>query len=311
MTKETRVGLLVGMLFIIAFGLILAELTGTDAAPPAPAAAEEALGAYAHAPVIEDVPLPYEGSADPRPGDAVVSFGPGPPPGLTDGAVVQATMTPPPGGADRGGVAEMELHPGPAVLAARGTEGAALLPKPAPRPTPSPAPAPRPPAPRRRIHEVQANDTLIRIARRVYGKENELHYKLIYKANRRILPDEATLSIGQKLVIPPLPMATKPPATTARRTAPAPAPRARAAGEGEVVELDVRELGRRFASAPPRRSSARRVYVVQRGDCLTGIARRFLRDGSRAAVLKIYNANRSLLDSPDRLPVGARLNIPS
>ena len=56
MTKETRIGLLVGLLFIVMFGLVLSELAGTSTIPPTPAAAEENLENYVHTPVIDDHP---------------------------------------------------------------------------------------------------------------------------------------------------------------------------------------------------------------------------------------------------------------
>lgn len=54
-----------------------------------------------------------------------------------------------------------------------------------------------------------------------------------------------------------------------------------------------------------------RTYVTRSGDTLTGIARRFLNSPSRAAVVKIFNANRDKLSSPDKLSIGIRLVIPN
>lgn len=56
----------------------------------------------------------------------------------------------------------------------------------------------------RRTYAVRRNDSLTRIAQRVYGRGNVKYYRLIYEANRAILPDERTLRAGQILVIPPL-----------------------------------------------------------------------------------------------------------
>jgi len=58
-------------------------------------------------------------------------------------------------------------------------------------------------APQRR-YVVRPNDSLTRIAQRVYGRGNAKYYKRIYEANRGILPNERTLRVGQVLVIPPL-----------------------------------------------------------------------------------------------------------
>ena len=165
------------------------------------------------------------------------------------------------------------------------------------------APAVRP-APRRRVYTVRPNDNLIGIARQVYGMGNGRYYKRIYEANRRLLPDESTLSIGQELVIPPLEKPSSTP-SAASPTGAGPPPTAR-----EYVEVDAAALRSHFASPAPRRP-ARRTYVVQRGDNLTGVARKVLNDDSPAAVQKLFNANRDTLESPDLLQVGMKLNIPS
>jgi len=70
------------------------------------------------------------------------------------------------------------------------------------------APArPAPVAARRRpleTYTVRANDSLIKIARRVYGRDGQRHYKRIFEANRDVLKDESALRVDQVLVIPPL-----------------------------------------------------------------------------------------------------------
>lgn len=66
-------------------------------------------------------------------------------------------------------------------------------------------PAPRP---RQRTYTVQPNDSLSRIARKVYGSSNPKYYKAIYEANKDRMPDIATVRAGQELVIPPHPDGT-------------------------------------------------------------------------------------------------------
>jgi len=317
MTRETRIGLLVGLLFIITFGLVLSELTGTGAGPPAPAAAEESFDSYAHTPVIRELAHPI-GYAEPgrnaAAGDGTVSSVPAG--GRTGGEAAELTLRP--GAAERGGggIVEADIRQGTTVLAA--TE-----PPDAPRSPESPdsaPPAPARPEPRRRVYKVQADDNLIRIARKVYGRGHEQSYKVIYNANLGILPDEATVYIGQELVIPPLPGASSPaapsaaaPPARAASTPPALAREVPAAGSASgrrYVELTAEELARRVASGSARRTRARK-YMVRRGDSLTNIARRLMRDDSPAAVRKLYNANRDRLGHPDSLPVGVELMIPS
>jgi len=317
MTKETRIGLLVGLLFIVMFGLVLSELAGTSTIPPTPAAAEENLDNYVHTPVIDDHPASNVRGRPARPAGPVAAA-PASPVAPAPGAVIESTLRPPGEAVGRGGIIETEIHPRTIVLAARREQPDVKPPEPAVAPAPVPAP-PAPTRPRPRVYTVEAGDNLTRIARKVYGREGEKHYKRIFRANRRTLPNESTLSIGQKLVIPALseapargPTPAAAPATprpdVTRLHPPAPAGEPTAA---RYLELAVDELGRRLGGRTPSRSRSRRTYVVQRGDSLTDIARRLLHDDSPAAVRKIFNANRDQLASPDQLSIGMELQIPS
>ncbi len=56
-------------------------------------------------------------------------------------------------------------------------------------------------------------------------------------------------------------------------------------------------------------ASGGQTYVVQSGDTLSGIASKVL--GSAARFDELYEANRDVLESPDRLRLGQRLRIPN
>ncbi len=144
---------------------------------------------------------------------------------------------------------------------------------------------------RTRTYRVCSGDTLIGIARKVYGRRFENEHLRIYRANRDKLSDPAALSVGQVLVIPPLP--------------------GRLAGNRQVAlkkpqkhytEMTMSVFGKRFGND--------RTYIVRSGDCLTGIARRTMGDASKSAVRKLLNANRDRLANPNRLSVGMKLKIP-
>lgn len=71
-----------------------------------------------------------------------------------------------------------------------------------PQPKPATSHPATPPA-GSRFYIVKKGDNLSRISRQVYGSSK--HYRIIFDANRGILPSMSQLSLGQRLVIPPLP----------------------------------------------------------------------------------------------------------
>jgi len=318
MTKEKPIGLIVGLFFIIVFGLILSELTGTNATlPPAPAAAEENIGAYSQTPTIDDY-VPYDPSPLISPGGSA----------LGADAVVDVHMSRP-GAADRGGVIEAELRPDAAVLAATQLPPAVTevpLARVAPignRDTARAAHGTIYVGPggvssehlvgqaaearaRTRTYVVKPGDTLIGIARKFYGAGHEREYKRIFAANRGSMRTESSLSIGQELTIPPLSLTdgarSDRPARGSTNGGPT--------GRGRYATASLGELSGALSVMNRRPARAARTYVVQRGDNLTGIARRLMRDDSIAAVRKLFEANRDVLDSRDRLRIGMKLRLP-
>jgi LysM repeat protein len=59
------------------------------------------------------------------------------------------------------------------------------------------------------------------------------------------------------------------------------------------------------APVPP----AEQWYTVVAGDTLSGIAKKFY--GKASLYMKIFEANRDILDNPDKIKVGQKLRIPS
>ena len=283
MTRETRIGLLVGLGFIILFGLILGMLNDYSELPRPVRWTEQR--SFEFWPQAGDMPKPL---AEPvaalsqdQPGGIEVAMSDPSWAGADGAAVVDASLT-----AQRSGIGGESL-----VVVDMAAHGAA----PAVEGTADAAPKPQ-------TYTVQPNDSLSRIAKKFYGSEQK--YRQLFEANRDVLKDENTLAVGQVLVIP------EPPAA-ADRGAPVPPAPARPAGQGQHYRvLEEAELGTFFAKAPKQPPGSGKTYVVRRGDNLTGIARRFLNDDSPAAVRRIYSANQDKLQSPDWLPVGVELKIP-
>lgn len=147
-------------------------------------------------------------------------------------------------------------------------------------------------------YTVVQGDTLIGISRKVYGSDR--HHQRILDANRATLPDARSLRPGQTLTIPSLP------------AAPPPVPAANPAGgtrSGAAVAGNA-DSGHRTVSYENLRETVARTYRVESGDTLSRIARRELNDDSEAAVRKLFEANRDVLESPNQLRVGVVLTVP-
>lgn len=129
---------------------------------------------------------------------------------------------------------------------------------------------------------VQKGDTLWVIAKKVYGKGSQWHR--IYDANRdRLASPEANLKLGMKLAIPAAEAAPVP----SREAAPADA------------------WGSQMAAV-----GSGRTHVVESGESLYTIARKYYGSGEKAKTDVIFTANRSKMSSPDMLKVGMSLEIP-
>jgi nucleoid-associated protein YgaU len=271
MTRETRIGLVIALVFIISFGLILSELTG-GASPPR----EDGLSVTVEAsgpsfpPIIEVSETPEVG--------------------------VVATVSPEDERDDRDESPEMDL-----ISLAAQDPGVPSKTETEPQRPPD---GERDPPPSPRTYVVRPDDTLWGIARKFYGEGSEGRYKEILSANREILSDESLVHVGQKLVIPghspPGREPERPTFEAGEVSLPIVPPSPRGSARRE---MNLNELKRYFRSS-------QRIYVVRDGDNLTGIAREQLNDGSGGSVMKIYNANRDKLTSPDVVPVGTRLRIP-
>jgi len=74
-------------------------------------------------------------------------------------------------------------------------------------------------------------------------------------------------------------------------------------------EMDAQELEAYVRGSAAQ--AATQTYVVKTGDTLTGIARRFMGDGSWASVEKLFEMNRHVLTDPDRLDIGMQLTVPA
>ena len=149
-----------------------------------------------------------------------------------------------------------------------------------------------------KIYVVSEGDSLASIARKFYGSgegNKKINIARIFDANRKLLKAPDEIQIGQKLVIPPLLVASLP-------------------SKGKVVNVlsgteftKVESIGKRHLLTKGRQAEQNKEYVVKEGDSLWRIAAEQLGNGSRCSEIAKLNA----LDSEDNLSVGMCLKMPA
>lgn len=146
-----------------------------------------------------------------------------------------------------------------------------------------------PDRPVRYVHVVEPGDTFERIAVRYFGDRRWVAE--IQKANEDV--DPRRLQVGEKIVVP--------------RIEGVPFVRTPAVWEGNAALASVAS---RPAPARNEVDTAKepRTYVVQRGDTLSSISRRFY--GTPGKWRRILEANRSVLSDPNQIRPGMELVIP-
>jgi nucleoid-associated protein YgaU len=325
--KETKFGLLVGVAFIILFGVILGGRVGSAAGDHAPLP----VGDSGDHQVLVDTIL---GSSDPLGTDERSLALDGPAPVRTeqvDGAPAEERMPAPEETVSEEPAPEAsEPAPEPPTGRLAFAPAEVETPMPAPGVTDPPhqpvepvdaaahePPAPEPvlpeppPAPQRPVHVVAKGETLTTIARQYYGDDGPRLWRRIWEANKDTLPDPHRLDLGQSLVIPGLPTAPAPAETQVADAAGAATGDEAPAGDETEPSATLDDLARRFKvrldegevvddpAAPPP------TYTVQKGDTFYSIARKVYGDASLAA--RLVRTNRDRVPDARRLQVGQKI----
>lgn len=145
---------------------------------------------------------------------------------------------------------------------------------------------------------VQDGDNLSTIAVQFYGAEKGNKLAVItalFKANSKVLKSPDAIYVGQKLIIPPLSVLTGEKETSG--------------GLASAFFEKVTSIGGdRLPPKKPERASGGRTYTVRDGDSLWKIAADQLGDGNRYP--EIAKLNDDVLSDEDSLTVGMTLKMP-
>ena len=306
MGRETKFGLLVGLVFIVLFGVILGNRAGSATQEHAALPVGESEGHRALARTVNRTVDPFAGdgmlvmehpvppSVRPQeeslPAPRYVPAETAPPESGDVGIIAfePHTVRTPAGDPALAGDLLDELHGEPVVVE--------------PTPAPEPAKADRP------VHVVRAGENLTTIARRYYGAEGERLWRRIWEANKAAVSDPNRLAAGQKLVIPGLPAETPArSADTSLAKAAAPAP-AETIDRDAVPVVNAEELARMVGNQSDlveQPSKPPATYTVRKGDTFYHIATNLYGDGRLARLLILRNKH--LVPDETKLKVGQRI----
>ncbi len=273
MTSDTKIGLLLGLIFIFVIAFVINGLPGFDPVQGPNALARDLAGYSDASPDLgvrerdAQVPRYVEGSYSPPHSDLSVRDHrvlPSVDPAVQDQAALALNDMQPP----------QRLAPNPNLMQRTMSIRVAAWPK---------------------ICEVQKNDNLARIAKRYYGAENgnkAVNIKKIFEANKDILPSQNALKVGQQLIIPAL------------------TPAASKATELAEITTPVKSVGTPIAPGLwPAQKKTKVAYTVKEEDSLWKIATVELGNGSR--YLEIKDLNADTVPDENSLKPGMTLMLPT
>lgn len=300
-TRESKLGLLVGLAFIVMFGVILSDRASSPAQGHAalPVGESDGLRALTRGADQGAAPAPADPAlAVPAAGAAMATEQVAPPEEQVPAPANLAIDVPPPKVEDAGMLAF-----GPARSASESPPVAPPIVReevPVKSPPVVAPPTMPPPEPAKPVHVVRAGESLTIIARQYYGAGGEKEWRRIYEANKKTIRNANRLCAGQRLVIPPGPTAPADP----RPESPPPAgPPPKDPPREPVADTYFADAGK---SAPPAPRDKAGLMAALRKITVPADAPRdsSRRDASRrlttADVGKVMGDQSDLMDHPAR-----------
>ncbi len=298
MGRETKFGLLVGVVFIVLFGVILSSRAGSTAQDHASLPVGESQLHQRFSMTDRRTDAPYTLVVPPPPSEVTVSVEP------KEERLPAPAETP----AEKAPVVEPPVEIGTVAFgpAAPAEPPPADVPDARRHVSPPDPPAAPPSSPGRSVHKVARGDTLTSIARQYFGKEGEGLWKKIHEANKDAIRDVNRLVVGQELVIPGLPADTGPRKEPAREIAPDTA--VAKTGQGDVPSVTSDDLGRMLGAQSDlveHKAKPPVTYTVKAGDTFRKIATERYGDVKLARLLILKNKH--LVPDERKLAVGQRI----
>ncbi len=307
MTRETKIGLLVGLAFIIVIGILLSDHLASSTEPPqAPLstsgnnarAATAVPGALQTAPVTPVVTPPAVAPVTPVPTPEelrkpveIVAINPPTAnspitiktPAAVGAASSSLTPIPPMAHGSNDQAPDIEAGPGKpevglAPLAALTHSQSEELVK-------------------AREYRAQSGDTLSKMAARLMGGNTKANRDAIVRANKSLQANPAKIVVGHPYMIPVVEKEAK--ATPAHSSPTA----------SLLAAAPTTAPSETLAAQPTAPATAENIYVVKSGDTLWKIAATQL--GNRNAVAAIKELNKDVLKGGDKLHLNMKLRLPS
>lgn len=163
-----------------------------------------------------------------------------------------------------------------------------------------------------RSHKIEKGDTLSQIALATYGTRSAPVVDAIYNANKGVLPSKHDLKVGVTLTLPDLPSANPAADRGAKPISASPAAAPKAA-TGKRFDAPVPMAATKPADAKPPAAkppvASKRFYVVRENDRFASIAREQLGDSNRWK--EIFDLNREKFPDPHKIRPGVRIEMPA
>lgn len=150
-----------------------------------------------------------------------------------------------------------------------------------------------------KVYVVRDGDNLSEIAKKFYGPEqgNKIaNVERIFTANRHQLRSPDDIYVGQKIIIPPLPVTNSKPSRI----------------DGTLPDTmfeSVESIGKRHLTSSEQKANTSKWYTVREGDSLWKISADQLGNGSRYTEIAKLNAD--IIVDEDNISTGVRLRLPT